>query len=189
MLDRVQPHPIHASLPDKPANPSFHLRLHVWMLIVDIGKHQEVEVGILLSHRLVMHIDPLVVAQDNIYRVFIIPVIVIGSRKMFPAPLEIGVLSSPSREGKAGEAFNLVGLRDRAVAVVRIYLHHSKGLKLVAPSLVIKHHVGVHCNPVVMQRLNAIVQLLFGAVFRSHGPFLVKLSQVVQVISRISHVS
>jgi len=60
-----------------------------------------------------------------------------------------------------------------------IHLHHPECLQLITPALVVEYYIGIDGNTIIVQRLNTIMQFLFGAVLGAHSAFLIKLPQVV----------
>ncbi len=63
---------------------------------------------------------------------------------------------------------------------MRVYFHHTECFcNFIATTLVVEYHVAINCNAVVVQCLNAVVQLLPGSVLGADGTFLVELSQII----------
>ena len=107
---------------------------------------------------------------------------------MLPTPFKFRVFIVPSRECKACPTFYFIRFRYSIIAVMWIDFHYSESLQLVATCFVIEHNIGIYHYAIIVKGVNAIVQLLLGSVFCANSPLLIKLTQVVQIISSISNI-
>src|SRR5258705_9420258 len=96
-----------------------------------------------------------------------------------PVPDEFGVFFVPSRESKFCKGFNLGLSTNILITIIRVDLLYRDQLLFIGKMLVVKNNISDNFQSVVMDRLDAIMVLLFGAIPRSHCSFLIKLPEVI----------
>ncbi len=101
-------------------------------------------------------------------------------------PDESGVLPFAGGKGVAGPGF---AFNDFIIDLIAIELVHTIDMDaffFIGAHFVVYHHIEQHGDTVLVQGLDGLMQLVFGAVFGGDRSFLIELTQIKQIVSVVA---
>ena len=183
MLNRIKSEAINLRRIHKPFSPFFKLGYRFWDTKIKVCSHQKVKVIILIVDVII----PLMTFKFQ-YFIFLCSFIIIYACKIMRGPDIIIILSFSSWKCKLGPYFNCFVRFHFIEAIVFCLDIRFNHFGIISSHHVIKNNICISFDTIFMELFNQLKIILFCSIFRRNRSFLIKLTQIEQIISSIADV-